>query len=88
MEERTTPPAAPPARLSLATLVDDIERRREEMKQQHEAARVKCLVLEDDLKVAAATRDDAASRYNELTAQVAYLRSLAQTPAAPQPPSA
>lgn len=87
MEQHPPAPAVKPTALSLAALIGDIEGRRAEVKQQHETARMKCLVLEDDLKEAAAARDDAASRYNELTAQVAYLRSLAQPPAA-QPPSA
>jgi chromosome segregation ATPase len=88
MEEQTSAPTPPPARLSLATLVGDIERRRDELKRQHDAARVKCLVLEDDLKEATAARDDAAARCNELSAQIAYLRGLAQPPAARQQPGA
>lgn len=83
MEERQTTPAAP-AGLTLAQLVGDLERRREEVKQQHEVHRVRCLVLEDDLKEATGARDDAASRHNELSMQIACLRSLAQPLAARQ----
>lgn len=82
MEEKPTTPAAPAVGLSLAQIVGDLEARREQVKQQHEAHRVKCLVLEDDLKAAAGARDDAASRYHELSAQIDYLRGLAQPPAA------
>ena len=88
MEDKTPTPAAPPLGLSLSLLISNIERRRDEVMQQHETARVKCLMLEDDLKLAAATRDDAASRCNELTAQIAYLRGLATQAVAPQQASA
>jgi chromosome segregation ATPase len=89
MEERQTTPAAPVVGLSLAQIVGDLETRREEIKKQHEAHRVRCLVLEDDLKDATGARDDAASRYHEVSAQIDYLRGLAQPPAArqQQPPA-
>lgn len=77
MEEQTSPTM--PNEPSLATLVGDIERRRAEVQQQHETHRVRCLVLEDDLKAAVEARNDAAARYNELSLQLNYLHSLAQS---------